>query len=114
MPLAPCKSKLSPPLSNDKTEERGSCINLTEDPQHAVFLLVGMSAEEAEHYKAIVVQLGAAVSLSQSLETKVTHVVAKTLARSERTLMSIASGRWLLTTSYLDHSLKAGHFLKVG
>ncbi|XP_045128723.1 DNA topoisomerase 2-binding protein 1-A-like isoform X2 [Portunus trituberculatus] len=112
MPLAPWQSKLPPPVSNDKTKERNSCITLTEDPQQPVFLLVGMVAEEVENYTEIVAQLGGAVSLSQTLEAHVTHVVAKMLARSERTLMSIASGRWVLTTSYLDHSLKAGHFLK--
>uniref|UniRef100_A0A0P4VX53 BRCT domain-containing protein n=1 Tax=Scylla olivacea TaxID=85551 RepID=A0A0P4VX53_SCYOL len=112
MPSAPWQNKLPPQLSNDKSKERGSCITSTEDPQQPVFLLVGMSAEEVEDYTEIVARLGGAVSLSQTLEAHVTHVVAKMLSRSERTFMSIASGKWVLTTSYLDHSLKAGHFIK--
>ena len=72
-----------------------------------------MSAEDVEEYAEVIVHLGGEVSYSQTLDAQVTHLVAKLLSRSERTLMSIVSGRWVLTPSYLDHCLKAGHFVEV-
>lgn len=83
------------------------------DTQQLVFVLVGMSEEKRQHYNKVVEELGATVSHSSTFNPEVTHLVAETLSRSERTLAAIASGKWVLHDSYLDHSHRAGHFLKV-
>lgn len=84
------------------------------DPQQLVFVLVGMSEEKRQHYSKVVEELGATVTLSPTFNPEVTHLVAESLSRSERTLAAIASGKWVLHDSYLDHSHRTGHFLKVG
>ncbi|KAG0723109.1 DNA topoisomerase 2-binding protein 1 [Chionoecetes opilio] len=75
-----------------------------------MFVLVGMAEEKRLHYTQVVEGLGAKTSLMFNAE--VTHLVAESLSRSERTLAAIASGKWVLHDSYLDHSREAGHFLK--
>ena len=79
-----------------------------------VFVLVGMSEEKRQHYSKIVQELGATVTLSPTFNPEITHLVAETLSRSERTLAAIASGKWVLHDSYLDHSFQEGYFLQVG
>lgn len=78
-----------------------------------VFVLVGMAEEKRQHYGKVVEELGGTVTLSPTFNPEVTHLVAESLSRSERTLSAIASGKWVLHDSYLDHSRQAGHFLKV-
>lgn len=82
--------------------------------QQLLFVLVGMSEEKRQHYSKVVEELGATVTHYSTFNPDITHLVAETLSRSERTLAAIASGRWVLHDSYLDHSHRAGHFLKVG
>ena len=79
-----------------------------------VFVLVGMVEEKRQHYIKLVEEMGSTVSLSPMFNPEVTHLVAESLSRSERTLSAIASGQWVLHDSYLVHSHQAGHFLKVG
>ncbi|MPC27053.1 DNA topoisomerase 2-binding protein 1 [Portunus trituberculatus] len=77
-----------------------------------VFVLVGMSEEKRQHYSKIVQELGATITLGPTFNPEITHLVAETLSRSERTLAAIASGKWVLHDSYLDHSFQEGHFLQ--
>lgn len=96
------------------SDETVAKVAKSPDPQQLVFVLVGMSEEKRQHYSKVVEELGATVTLSPTFNTEVTHLVAESLSRSERTLAAIASGKWVLHDSYLDHSRRAGHFLKVG
>lgn len=84
------------------------------ETQQLIFVLVGMGEEKRQHYSKVVEELGATVTLCHTFNPEVTHLVAESLSRSERTLAAIASGKWVLHDSYLDHSHRAGHFLKVG
>lgn len=108
-------------VKKNHTAERGALpisdetvanVAKSPDPQQLVFVLVGMSEEKRQHYSKVVEELGATVTLSPTFNPEVTHLVAESLSRSERTLAAIASGKWVLHDSYLDHSHRAGHFLK--
>lgn len=94
-------------------DETVASVAKSPDPQELVFMLVGMSEEKRQHYIKVVEELGATVSLSPTFNPEVTHLVAESLSRSERTLAAIASGKWVLHDSYLAHSQEAGRFLKV-
>lgn len=94
--------------------ETVASVTKTPDTQQLVFVLVGMSEEKRQHYSKVVEELGATVTHCPTFNPEVTHLVAESLSRSERTLAAIASGKWVLHDSYLDHSHRAGHFLKVG
>lgn len=96
------------------SDETVAKVAKSPDLQQLVFVLVGMSEEKRQHYNKVVEELGATVTLSPTFNPEVTHLVAESLSRSERTLAAIASGKWVLHDSYLDHSHQAGHFLKVG
>lgn len=96
------------------SDETIASVSKSPDTQQLVFVLVGMSEEKRQHYSTVVEELGAAVTLCPTFNPDITHLVAESLSRSERTLAAIASGKWVLHDSYLDHSHRAGHFLKVG
>lgn len=104
----------------DKREEEAAsaCSEAVDDVDKPssmasfVFVMVGMSEEKRKHYSKLVQELGATVCLGPTFTPEITHLVAETLSRSERTLAAIASGKWVLHDSYLDHSFQAGHFLQ--
>lgn len=97
------------PVSNETV----ASVTKSPETQQLVFVLVGMSEEKRQHYSKVVEELGASVTHCSTFDPEVTHLVAESLSRSERTLAAIASGKWVLHDSYLDHSHQAGHFLKV-
>jgi len=56
--------------------------------------------------------LGAILDNNISVDNLPTHVIASKVSRSEKMLLCIASGRWILHTTYLEDSFKAGKWLQ--
>lgn len=52
------------------------------------------------------------MSESNNFEYGITHLVCQSLSRNEKVLASIASGKYIVHTSYLTESKKAGKFLE--
>jgi len=57
--------------------------------------------------------LGGKVIQGTHFQPEMTHLVIDKPARNEKLLASIASGKWILHTSYIEDSYKAGKFLEV-
>lgn len=78
-----------------------------------MFKLGSMSDDKFQQYREVVTKLGGALSYSQTRDPLITHLVTMNPSCSEVTLTCIVSGKWILMTTYLDDSLKAGYFLEV-
>lgn len=76
-------------------------------------MLMGVSDTEKERYTHIVDELGGAVSDTVSFDPLTTHVITVRPSRSERHLAAIASGKWLLFSTFLEESQKQGRFVEV-
>ncbi|XP_050711420.1 DNA topoisomerase 2-binding protein 1-like isoform X2 [Eriocheir sinensis] len=81
-------------------------------PGQLVFKLGSMSDDKFQEYIEVVTKLGGALSYSQTRDPQITHLVTMNPSCSEVTLTCIVSGKWILMSTYLDDSLKAGYFLE--
>ncbi len=61
----------------------------------------------------MVKDLGGIVLDSKEFDASCSHLIAGSTFRNEKLLGSIASGKWVLTSAYLDASKMAGHFVSV-
>lgn len=64
--------------------------------------------DQAKYYNNVVLELGGQLLKNRSA----THYVSGSLMKSEMMLAFIASGKWVLHTSYLDDSSEAEYFLQ--
>ncbi|XP_045617941.1 DNA topoisomerase 2-binding protein 1 isoform X2 [Procambarus clarkii] len=80
-------------------------------PQYIIVLL-GMSEEEKSKYTEMIEELGGTISMDQNFDPLSTHVVTGRPSRSERHLASIASGKWMLRSSFIEDSFEAGCFVE--
>uniref|UniRef100_A0A6P7GLA0 DNA topoisomerase 2-binding protein 1-like n=1 Tax=Diabrotica virgifera virgifera TaxID=50390 RepID=A0A6P7GLA0_DIAVI len=80
--------------------------------QLKIFSLSGI-ADDTERAKMVtdLEQLGATVSNLANYDPSCTHLLCPKPARNEKSLSCMASGKWILHTSYLEKSIEAGHFL---
>jgi len=84
----------------------------TRNPADFVFMVSGVADDVINN---AVAKLGGKVSESQSagqFDMAVTHMVTSKVSRSEKMLCSVASGRWVLHSSYIEASLEAGRWLE--
>ncbi|XP_066157208.1 DNA topoisomerase 2-binding protein 1-A [Euwallacea fornicatus] len=84
----------------------------TQNPQSKVFMFSGIEINLREELTANVKDLGAAVLTSVSYDPSVTHLICPRLAKNEKTLASMAAGKWILHISYIEKSKAAGRFLE--
>jgi hypothetical protein len=78
-----------------------------------VFTLSGVPSSARPQYERQITLLGGSVLSEEPIDySLVTHIVLEEMRRSEKVLVGMCSGAWLLHKSYLDASVKAGVFLK--
>ncbi|KAK4321748.1 hypothetical protein Pmani_007486 [Petrolisthes manimaculis] len=94
-------------------EEEGENNNPSPTPAVPVFMLLGMNEDkERSHYTRMAEELGGTVSQIECYDPNTTHVITIRPSRSERNLSSIASGNWILHESFLEESIRQGHFVE--
>lgn len=57
--------------------------------------------------------LGATVSSLNNFDPSATHLIAAKVFRNEKTIASMASGKWILHASYVEKCFEAKQFLDV-
>ncbi|CAH8515025.1 unnamed protein product [Schistosoma intercalatum] len=67
-----------------------------------VISFTGLSLDERDHYAEIVERLGGEVDNLTTLSERTTHLIVYAPTRSEKCLICLASGKWMLHKSYLD------------
>lgn len=73
-----------------------------------------MSEKERSHLSDLVISLGGSVVKdSKILDPDVTHLITSKPMRSEKHLVALASGKWVLYKSFIENSIKEGHFVNV-
>ncbi|XP_066905293.1 DNA topoisomerase 2-binding protein 1 [Halyomorpha halys] len=92
-----------------KTQKLENCVSVDESTK--VFLLSGLSAESKQKYEGIIRHLGGGVTQSATYDPATTHIIIEKPIRSEKLLCCIASGKWVLHTSYLDSCYETRQFL---
>ncbi|XP_066258157.1 DNA topoisomerase 2-binding protein 1-A [Euwallacea similis] len=84
----------------------------TQNPQSKIFMFSGIEINLREELTTYVKDLGAVVLTSVSYDPSVTHLICPRLAKNEKTLASMAAGKWILDVSYIEKSKAAGRFLE--
>lgn len=70
--------------------------------------------QDRQKYIELIESVGGIISDQITLfDEASTHLICPILSRNEKMLASVAAGKWVLHTSYLEDSAKAGHFLNV-
>ncbi|CAH8530376.1 unnamed protein product [Heterobilharzia americana] len=67
-----------------------------------VISFTGLPSDERDYYAEIVERLGGEVDNQTTLSERTTHLIVHTPTRSEKCLICLASGKWMLHKSYLD------------
>ncbi|XP_044736060.1 DNA topoisomerase 2-binding protein 1 isoform X2 [Chrysoperla carnea] len=76
------------------------------------FMLSQIPTTDRQKYIELIESVGGIISDQITLfDEASTHLICPTLSRNEKMLASVAAGKWVLHTSYLEDSAKAGHFL---
>ncbi|XP_033225645.1 DNA topoisomerase 2-binding protein 1 isoform X2 [Belonocnema kinseyi] len=73
------------------------------------FMLSGI--KDKEPYENLIKALGGEVSMENTFDSTATHLLCIKPARNEKTLGSIASGKWILHCTYIKDSADAKMFL---
>lgn len=71
----------------------------------------GLDAEQREKYTEYLENLGGIVSQLKNYDPNATHLITSKIQRNEKTLASMAAGKWVLHDSYVDKCYEAGQFL---
>ncbi|TNN07289.1 DNA topoisomerase 2-binding protein [Schistosoma japonicum] len=80
-------------------QQQPSCLS----PKSSyVVSFTGLSLDERDRYAEIVERLGGEVDNQTTLSERTTHLIVHTPTRSEKCLICLASGKWMLHKSYLD------------
>ncbi|XP_027237421.2 DNA topoisomerase 2-binding protein 1 isoform X2 [Penaeus vannamei] len=98
--------------SQDESAEESTVIPHKTKKRTYLIILSGMPEDEKNRYSDIVESLGGLLSQEQNHDPKGTHVVTAKPSRSEKHLAAIASGKWMLYISFLEESMKLGHFVE--
>ncbi|XP_075216325.1 mutagen-sensitive 101 isoform X2 [Lycorma delicatula] len=80
-------------------------------PKNKKFVLSNVQENAKNDYINMIEVLGAVLLKYDRYSEETTHLITEKPIRSEKLLCSIASGRWVLHTSYLVQSYKANTFL---
>lgn len=80
-------------------------------PKVRLFSLSGLTQEERERYANIVHELGGELDNGLAVSEATTHLILHAPTRSEKFLMSLAAGKWVLHKSYLDACSAASTWL---
>ncbi|CAH1395016.1 unnamed protein product [Nezara viridula] len=99
-------NKKSPIIKTQRLEN-----TVVVDESTKVFLLSGLSAEAKQKYEGIIRHLGGGVTQCPTYDPATTHIIIEKPIRSEKLLCCIASGKWVLHTSYLDSCYETRQFL---
>jgi len=90
--------------SNKENRARGSTF---------VFMVSGLTDEQQKQLDEAVGKLGGRMTNNAaSFDPLATHMITGRVARSEKILCSVASGRWVLHPSYIAESLSQGRWLE--
>merc|ERR1719234_1090606 len=78
-----------------------------------VFMVSSLNDEQSKQVEEAVVALGGRMSNNQAnFDPLSTHMITGRVARSEKILCSVASGRWVLHPSFIGESLAQGRWLE--
>ena len=76
-----------------------------------IFMTSGIVADDQESFASFLQSIEVEFNSGTSCEPSVTHLIAQKVARSEKMLGSVASGKWLLHPSYISDCKKEGKLL---
>ncbi|CAH8842529.1 unnamed protein product [Trichobilharzia szidati] len=76
-----------------------------------VISFTGLPSDERDHYTEIVERLGGEVDNQGTLSEKATHLIVHTPTRSEKCLICLATGKWMLHKAYLDACSRESRWL---
>ena len=93
----------------DKEDLRNT--NRSKEPIFRLFMTSGIGADEQKEFAQFLETLQIQFVESSTCEPNATHVIAQKIARSEKMLGSIASGKWLLHPSYMVDCIESGRIL---
>jgi len=96
-------------VKDQNIEDQGRISDLFNQGKVPVFLISSVSLTMKTKYSNLIERLGGKCGSPQQS----THLILKQLTRNEKFLCSLASGKWILHTSYLDECEKADKFIEV-
>ncbi|TPP62055.1 hypothetical protein FGIG_11559 [Fasciola gigantica] len=109
-----------PPQQTSNTAKSGSVTTVVGkrsessrdlNPVRPVISFSGLATDERDQYAAIVADLGGEVDNQLTLSEKATHLIVHTPTRSEKCLICLSSGRWMLHKSYLDACVRESRWV---
>ncbi|CAH8530265.1 unnamed protein product [Dicrocoelium dendriticum] len=71
----------------------------------------GLAPDARDHYANVVNQLGGEVDNQLTISDETTHLIVHTPTRSEKYLICLATGKWILHKSYLDACLRESRWV---
>uniref|UniRef100_A0A146LJS3 DNA topoisomerase 2-binding protein 1-A n=1 Tax=Lygus hesperus TaxID=30085 RepID=A0A146LJS3_LYGHE len=83
----------------------------TPKKEKRIFVLSQIAASSREKFEGIIKSLGGEVNTSPILDPKTTHLIVEKILRSEKLLCAVASGKWVLHSSYLTQCYQSRMFL---
>ena len=96
---------------SDKENNQSGINHSVEKTPYRHFMTSGIGIEEQKEFAAFLHSIGAPFTEASTCDPNATHVIAQKIARSEKMLGSIASGKWLLHPSYMADCINAGKLL---
>ncbi len=104
------------PRSSSRTMSKRSSSSLATSSKEfymtdAVFMMSGLADELRERFTAFAEAKGATVSTASACDPAATHVIAQKLGRSEKILCSIASGKMIINSTYIQQCIRRGELL---
>nr|CAB3267172.1 DNA topoisomerase 2-binding protein 1-like [Phallusia mammillata] len=76
------------------------------------FLVSSVTPEQKADYAAVIESLGGIYLDRDYFDPSCTHLIMKRPVRNEKYLASLSSGKWILSTSYIEACKEAGSFVK--
>ena len=77
-----------------------------------VFMVSSLNDEQTKQVEEALAKLGGRMTNVSNFDPQATHMITGRVARSEKILCSVASGRWVLHPSYIAESLAQGRWLE--
>uniref|UniRef100_A0A3Q0KM56 Putative topbp1 n=1 Tax=Schistosoma mansoni TaxID=6183 RepID=A0A3Q0KM56_SCHMA len=93
------QSSFKSPIQKQQQPQQPDCLS---PKRNYIISFTGLSLEERDRYAEIVERLGGEVDNLTTLSEKTTHLIVYAPTRSEKCLICLASGKWMLHKSYLD------------
>lgn len=82
-----------------------------EPTRRYVISFSGLAPDTRDHYANVVNQLGGEVDNHLTISDDTTHLIVHTPTRSEKYLICLATGKWILHKSYLDACLRESRWV---